>query len=167
MSKSKLPFAEAKSCRDVACMFCPCGALRLALNPPPLALGRGRRGGARMLVVNEIEVMLLHLAESKYAWEHPPSSLALPPYERGQAAGECIEVRGLGRINASCGETCTSRAPIFTEFGVSGAVRRATGLTRHRVQSKWAGHIKYATVESEVRLKVSSAEAGVNPSDDE
>ena len=26
MSKQKMPFAEAKSCRDAACMFCPCGA---------------------------------------------------------------------------------------------------------------------------------------------
>ena len=42
MSRAKLPFAEAKSCEDVECTFCPCGALRCAParaaaveSPPP------------------------------------------------------------------------------------------------------------------------------------
>lgn len=113
-----------------------------------------RSGGGAMLTVNEVEVMLLHIAESKYAWEH--SALRLLPYSlRGwyQEQG-CIDVRGMGRINATCGETCTSRAPTFTQYGVHGEVKRATKLTRHRVQTKWAGHIKYATTPSEVRLRL-------------
>jgi len=52
MSKQKLPFAEAKSCRDVSCMFCPCGALRFRLDQ---RRADGGRVGAR-LVVNELEV---------------------------------------------------------------------------------------------------------------
>ena len=29
MSKSLLPFSEAKSCADIECTFCPCGATRM------------------------------------------------------------------------------------------------------------------------------------------
>ena len=105
-----------------------------------------------MLTVNELEVMLLHVAESKYAWEH--LGVRLRPYSGWYQERACIDVRGMGRLNATCGTTCTSRAPTFAQFGVRGAVRRATALTRHRVQTKWAGHIKYATRPSEVRLKV-------------
>ena len=146
--KVKLPFAEAKSCRDVSCMFCPCGALRMRLGA-----SRGR-----LLVVNELEVMLLHIAESKYAWFHAPA-LSLPSFTRGSPFYHgCVGVRGLGFMNSSCGPTCTSRAPIFTDFGQPGAVRAATRLTRHRVQTKWAGHIKYATAPGEIRLKVDHCE---------
>ena len=107
-----------------------------------------------MLVVNEVEVMILHIAESKYAWEH--SSVRLAPYSLAgwYQQQQCIDLRGMGRINATCGATCTSRAPTFTQYNVHGEVQRATKLTRHRVQSKWAGHIKYATRLEEIRLKV-------------
>ena len=76
MSKVKLPFAEAKSCRDVSCMFCPCGALRMRLHTA--AGGGGGGGDGPLLTVNELEVMLLHLAESKYAWQH--AGIHLEPY---------------------------------------------------------------------------------------
>ena len=119
MSKAKLPFAEAKSCRDVSCMFCPCGALRMALSVTSA-------GGVPKprLVVNGVEVMLLHLAESKFAWMHAGAAggeASLPAWT--PAYPRCYEVRGLGRMNASCGETCTSKAPIFDQFDVHGAVR--------------------------------------------
>ena len=132
MSKQKMPFAEAKSCRDGACMFCPCGALRLRLEP-----------AARRLVVNEREVMLLHLAESKRAWLG--RGVSLPPWAPAAAGADagCTQVRGLGRLNASCGAACSARAPIFTDWATPGAVERATRLGRHRVETKWAGHIKY------------------------
>ena len=32
MSKQPLPFAEAKSCNDLECTFCPCGAVRFSLH---------------------------------------------------------------------------------------------------------------------------------------
>ena len=114
-----------------------------------------------MLTVNELEVMLLHIAESKYAWYHAAPRLALEPYTQrsGVCARTCLDVRGLGFLNATCGETCTSRAPVFTGFGVRGEVRRATHLTRHRVQTKWAGHIKYARRPQDVRLKVGACPA--------
>ena len=64
------------------------------------------------------------------------------------------QARGLGRMNASCGATCTARAPIFTAWGVKGAVQRATLLTRHRVQTKWAGHVKYAQRVDQIRLRL-------------
>ena len=121
----------------------------------PLASATGPR-----LTVNELEVMLVHLAGSKVAWRQlARTGRAPPPYTPGSGYyGRCLEVRGLGYMNASCGETCTARAPTFTSFGVPGAVRKATGLTRHRVQSKWAGHIKYATRPEEVRLRVGACE---------
>ena len=150
MSKVKLAFAEAKSCRDMSCSFCPCGALRARLHA----------SGDVMLRVNEVEVMLLHLAESKYAWAH--SGLRLEPWAPGgwHSRQSCIDVRGMGHLNSTCGSTCTARAPTFTDFGVHGAVRRATALTRHRVQTKWAGHIKYASKPDEVRLKVTGSMDG-------
>ena len=55
MSRALLPFAEAKSCADVECTFCPCGALRFEL-----------RGGK--LLVNEREAMLLHLSSRSMIW---------------------------------------------------------------------------------------------------
>ena len=104
--------------------------------------------------------MLLHLAESKLSWKTSGASRGLPPYKPGSDYyAQCLRVRGLGHMNASCGETCTSRAPTFTSFGVPGAVRKATGLTRHRVQSKWAGHIKYATQADQVRLRIDPCKA--------
>ena len=68
LSKLKMPFAEAKTCTDYAsgCSFCPCGAMRLTL-----------RGAT--LEVNEQEVMLLHLAQSKFAWAHAPAARAADP----------------------------------------------------------------------------------------
>jgi len=42
MSRKLLPFAEAKSCHDDECTFCPCGALRLQLHlPASIPEGRG------------------------------------------------------------------------------------------------------------------------------
>ena len=106
--------------------------------------------------------MLLHLAESKYAWDH--SGIQLAPYSGSDggwyARYPCVDVRGLGHLNSTCGATCTSHAPVFTEFGVHGAVRKATHLTRHRVQTKWAGHIKYARQPQDIRLKVGVCPAG-------
>ena len=32
MSKQPLPFGEAKSCNDLECTFCPCGATRFSLH---------------------------------------------------------------------------------------------------------------------------------------
>lgn len=55
MSRKLLPFSEAKSCVDIECTFCPCGATRMKLH-------------GRTLLVNDEESMILHLAESKPAW---------------------------------------------------------------------------------------------------
>ena len=55
MSKTLLPFSEAKSCADIECTFCPCGATRFRLVGP-------------RLYVNDEESMVLHLAESKKRW---------------------------------------------------------------------------------------------------
>mmetsp|Transcript_11521 Transcript_11521/g.26586 ORF Transcript_11521/g.26586 Transcript_11521/m.26586 type:complete len:140 (+) Transcript_11521:867-1286(+) len=134
-----MPFAEAKTCTDYAsgCSFCPCGAMRLLL-----------RGAT--LTVNEQEVMLLHLAQSKYAWRR--SGISLPPWTPAWAGG-CFEVRHLGLLNESCA-ACSRHAPAFVERGVPGAVERATRLVRHRVQSSFRGHIVYAsTARDEVRLE--------------
>lgn len=146
MSRLKMPFAEAKSCRDAACMFCPCGATRMQLEP------------SGELLVNGLEVMLLHLAESKYAWT--ASGVRLEPWSAGPASRyrRCQAAVGLGRMNASCGVTCTARAPIFSAWDEPGAIARATKLTRHRVQNKWAGHIKYATSRDDVRLRVAGCD---------
>ena len=95
MAKKPLPFAEAKSCNDVECTFCPCGATRFALGP-----------GAT-LRVNGKEVIVLHLAESKGAWKAwAERGGSLPPYAPpppagaaaagGDAAGRCFEVDHLG-----------------------------------------------------------------------
>jgi hypothetical protein len=50
MSRALLPLSEAKSCADIECTFCPCGAIRASL-----------RGST--LVVNDAESMILHLGE--------------------------------------------------------------------------------------------------------
>jgi hypothetical protein len=92
MSRAPLPFAEAKTCDDQECTFCPCGATRFTL------------GGGRLLV-NDAEVMVLHLAESKRAW----AALAagggdggLQPYGRvsTQNAASCFHGAGLGGFGA-------------------------------------------------------------------
>lgn len=161
LSRLKMPFAEAKTCTDYAsgCSFCPCGAMRLKLQGPTLE-------------VNEQEVMLLHLAQSKFAWLHAPKlslpAWAPPPAATGGGDGGrpatvedgarmwaqgCYEVSHLGRMNATC-KLCSARAPTFTEVGVPGAVEKATKLRRHRVQSDFRGHIVYETERvDEVRLE--------------
>eukprot|EP00967_Tisochrysis_lutea_P096665 scaffold141727_cov32-Tisochrysis_lutea.AAC.1 len=142
LSRLKLPFAEAKSCGDAACFFCPCGAMRLIL----------RRSG---LTVNEREVMMLHLAESKWAWMHSTSASSIPSWKPPVSgspdlwAHQCVQVRNLGWLNQSCGATCSSRAPTWTAKGVEGEEEHATRMARHRVVSKWARHIKYASATSE------------------
>ena len=55
MSRTWLPFSEAKSCADIECTFCPCGATRMRLD-------------GRTLIVNDEESMILHLGESKHNW---------------------------------------------------------------------------------------------------
>ena len=118
MSKAKHPFAEAKTCADVECTFCPCGALRLRLD------------GAR-LVVNDEEVPVLHLAESKPAWRGaliapyaPPPPGAPPP---------CFEVDDLGEL-----------APDPALAWTADVARRATRLARHRPASaKAAATLRY------------------------
>ena len=159
LSKQKLPFAEAKTCTDYVsgCSFCPCGAMRFTL-----------RGAT--LVVNEQEVMLLHLAQSKLAWRHakrlqmPP--WAPPPRAPGAVAGaatdvgdegarlwarSCYEVDHLGTLNATC-RVCSARAPTFRGWDEPGAVAKATRLRRHRVQTDFRGHIVYAENPEEVQL---------------
>lgn len=139
LSKVKLPYAEAKSCRDTACMFCPCGAMRLRLRPGQLA-------------VNERDVMLLHLAESKLAWLHSPSVAQLPAWSPPEPLsapmsspwGGCVQADNLGWMNRTCGATCTARAPVWDPTSQAGQLQHATRLSRHRVFSRWAGHIKYA-----------------------
>ena len=113
MSRTLLPFAEAKSCVDIECTFCPCGATTMRLD--------GKR-----LIVNGEESMILHLAESKQGWMRTASALApsarqssalpgvapasgvggalqqwaLPAYERREAPGTaCYEVEGLGALS--------------------------------------------------------------------
>ena len=54
VSKSKVPFAEAKRCTS-ECYWCPCGALHMKFVN-------------NKLIVNNIEVLLLHLSESKFAF---------------------------------------------------------------------------------------------------
>ena len=118
MSKAKHPFAEAKTCADVECTFCPCGALRLRLD------------GAR-LVVNDEEVPVLHLAESKPAWRGaliapyaPPPPGAPPP---------CFEVDDLGEL-----------APDPALAWTADVARRAARLARHRPASaKAAATLRY------------------------
>ena len=161
LSKLKMPFAEAKTCTDYAsgCSFCPCGAMRLTL-----------RGAT--LVVNEQEVMLLHLAQSKYAWsqstqvhmptwEPPPSAVGAASVRVASSGGSigaagvwargCYEVMNLGNMNETC-SICSKRAPRFSDWGMPGAVEKATRLRRHRVQTDFRGHIVYPTRPDEVRL---------------
>ena len=158
LSKLKMPFAEAKTCTDYAsgCSFCPCGAMRMTL-----------RGST--LVVNEQEVMLLHLAQSKFAWKHA-KSLEMPPWAPPPDAGGgadagarlwargCYEVHHLGVLNATC-RVCSARAPTFGDWAVPGAVEKATRLRRHRVQTDFRGHILYAERADEVRLEARACAA--------
>ena len=151
LSKLKMPFAEAKTCTDYAsgCSFCPCGALRLRLH-----------GAA--LMVNEQEVMLLHLAKSKFAWAHA-AEVHMPPWappSRVPSTGDagsrmwargCYEVEHLGRLNSTC-HLCSEHAPTFAAWDEPGAVQRVTHLRRHRVQSDYRGHILYAERTEDVRL---------------
>ena len=91
MSRARLPFSEAKSCVDIECTFCPCGATRFVL--------RGRT-----LTVNDEESMILHLAEAKPAWLTLAANAAagaggsagwrVPAYAPGQPS--CFEVSHLG-----------------------------------------------------------------------
>ena len=133
------------------------------------------------LVVNEQEVMLLHLAQSKFAWAHarrlqmppwapPPLSSANPTSSLGEGksavgsaeaeeaaaarmwASGCFEVHHLANLNATC-RVCSKSAPTFSQWGVPGAVEKATRLRRHRVQSEFRGHILYPEREEEVRLE--------------
>ena len=159
LSRLKMPFAEAKTCTDYAsgCSFCPCGAMRMQLQ-------------GSTLIVNEQEVMLLHLAQSKFSWGHArKGSLQMPTWapppngngaegsssdDGGAAmwARGCYEVDHLGVLNATC-RVCSSRAPTFSDWDVPGAVTKATRLRRHRVQSDFRGHILYADREEDVRLR--------------
>ena len=83
MSKAKLPFAEAKSCSDRSCMFCPCGAINMLLTP-------------NALFVNGQETMLLHLAESKPSW----TNTRVPPYDSKQ---KIFHVHDIGQFNGQRG----------------------------------------------------------------
>ena len=100
-------------------------------------------------MVNNKEVMLMHLAESKYTWLHGAGGqgrYVLPAWSPGESGGlwrGCVRASGLGYLNASCGPACSSRAPIFHDFASPRAVAQATKLNRHRVETTWAGHIKY------------------------
>ena len=114
MSRTLLPFAEAKSCVDIECTFCPCGATDVRLH-------------GRTLVVNGEESMILHLAESKQGWARAararagrggaeaastaaspggrgtadvgqPELWAMAPYDRAAAGRACFEVTGLGAL---------------------------------------------------------------------
>lgn len=93
MSKQPLPFGEAKSCNDLECTFCPCGATRFSLHGATLR-------------VNGREVIVLHLAESKAAWAawaaRPSGRAALAPYAAPPAGGRapraCFEVDHLGGL---------------------------------------------------------------------
>ena len=105
MSRQLLPFSEAKSCVDIECTFCPCGATRLRLD-------------GRTLTVNGEETMILHLAESKHAWARlanattatttdggggEAAAWAMAPYTRRRSPTEpaaCYEVDDLGALEA-------------------------------------------------------------------
>ena len=155
MSRTWLPFSEAKSCVDIECTFCPCGATRMTL--------RGKT-----LLVNDEESMILHLAESKHNWARAAAALsggsgarwdadqsfgssatsaatlaaksvsegpwALPAYVRGsEATGVCYDVLHLGSLNE---DTSLSH--------VGGTAVAATRYARHRpASSKAAATIVY------------------------
>ena len=62
----------------------------------------------------------------------------------GRAASRFLRSHASATHAAKCWRTaCSARAPIFTDWATPGAVERATRLGRHRVETKWAGHIKY------------------------
>lgn len=64
MSRSPLPYAEARTCHDLNCGFCPCGAVRFEMrgggsgsDHPTIPVGRRARGKNRpKLLVNDVEV---------------------------------------------------------------------------------------------------------------
>ncbi len=92
MSDMELPHSEAKSCNDVECTFCPCGAMRFRLE-------------GKTLHVNGKESMVLHLAEAKRTWYQATGDSAsqpgfqVAPFDLGtQAASECHEVLNLGNL---------------------------------------------------------------------
>lgn len=121
MSKSLLPFSEAKSCADIECTFCPCGATRARLD------GRG-------LLVNEQPSMVLHLAQSKPRWFRHNVSIAasLPAYSSRRPL-PCLEVEGLGALAADDALALAGELP-----------RSSTRYARHRpVNPKAAACIEY------------------------
>ena len=84
MSKQKMAFAEAKTCRDGACMFCPCGAMRMSLHPSGALVVNGievRRSGAPRRSGGAAQFAAR--AAPATPPRHPPTgrdeSLALPP----------------------------------------------------------------------------------------
>ena len=137
MAKKPLPFAEAKSCNDVECTFCPCGATRFALGP-----------GAT-LRVNGKEVIVLHLGESKGAWkEWAQRGNSLPPYAppppaaaaaaAASAAATCFEVDHLGVLTPDAALAHAGDEP-----------RRRLRLKHHRPASaKAAALLLYASASS-------------------
>ena len=98
----------------------------------------------RLVVNGDREVMLLHLAESKPGWM---KSKMPPPWSPMIAFWKkpCIGMLNLGYMNASCDKACTEHAPIFEDATNQSAPKfmDAIKIERHRVQTRWAGHIKY------------------------
>ena len=94
LSARKLPYAEARSC-DGHCAFCPCGALRARLR---------RVGLSPVLAVNDVQVMLLHLGESKPGW----SDATLPESE------DCVAINGLGNTSASRRDSTIRRHRVYS-----------------------------------------------------
>lgn len=142
MSKASLPFAEAKSCSDVECTFCPCGATRL-------------RYEAGRLYVNDQETMVLHLAESKSRWFRHAAAVAaaLPPYVPSQISSICYVADGLGALSPDPGLPQAGDVP-----------RAATRYSRHRPSSsKAAAAIEYGETVAEVPLAVSSCARVASP----
>jgi hypothetical protein len=123
MSRARLPFSEAKSCVDIECTFCPCGATRFVL--------RGRT-----LTVNDEESMILHLAEAKPAWLTLAANAAagaggsagwrVPAYAPGQPS--CFEVSHLGLYAADAALRAVGSAMLHA----------ATRYERHRPVSDHA-----------------------------
>ena len=148
MSRTWLPFSEAKSCVDIECTFCPCGATRMRID-------------GKTLTVNDEESMVLHLGESKQNWARAAAQLAggggvrwsaeqsfgsvsaasaiaaasvsegpwaLPAYTRdAEARGVCYDVLHLGGLGADA-----------SLAHVGGAAVAATRYARHRPASSKA-----------------------------
>jgi hypothetical protein len=172
MSRRLRPFAEAKSCGDGECTFCPCGATRFQLHTPAIHtpampegaaaghaqnripamgghLGRARlptevdrldgyvvaapglgprsRSGPRLLV-NGLEVMVLHLSESKPSWRGHVASAPLPTWtEEDRQGGRCVSVVGMGVWTPD---------PVLVF--AAGAANEASRLRRHRSSNEKA-----------------------------